>query len=95
VTMKDAYEKKMQAQLDEWDADITKLKAQADKAKADAQLEYFKQIEELRERQQRAQEKLTEIRQASDTAWEDMKAGAENAWDSLADAMRAARSRFK
>ncbi len=94
MNMKEAYEKKMQAQLDEWDADIKKLKAQADKARADAQLEYFKQIEELRERQHRAQQKLTEIQQASDTAWEDLRAGAESAWDSLADAMRAARSRF-
>ncbi|WP_255856463.1 coiled coil domain-containing protein [Marinobacterium rhizophilum] len=93
--MKDAYEKKMQAQLDEWGAEIKKLKAQADKAKADAQLEYFRQIEELRERQHEAKAKLTEIQQASDTAWEDMKAGAEKARDSLADAMRAARSRFK
>nr|WP_245635132.1 coiled coil domain-containing protein [Marinobacterium profundum] len=93
--MKDAYEKKMQAQLNEWDADIKKLKAHADKARADAQIEYFKQIEELRERQQRAQQKLTEIQQASDTAWEDLRVGAESAWDSFADAMRAARSRFK
>ena len=46
--MKEAYEKKLQAQLDEWGAEIDKLKAKADKAEADAQLDYYKEIEELR-----------------------------------------------
>ncbi|WP_020680563.1 hypothetical protein [Marinobacterium rhizophilum] len=95
MSMKEAYEKKMHAQLDEWDAEIRKLKARADKAQADGQLEYYKQIEDLRERQQRAQEKLDELRRASDTAWEDMRAGIESAWDSMAEAMRKASSRFK
>lgn len=95
MSMKEAYERKMRAQLDEWDAEISKLKARADKAQADAQLEYYKQIEDLRERQRRANEKLDELRQASDTAWQDLRAGVESAWDSMAEAMRKASSRFK
>ena len=45
---------KLQAQLDEWSAEIDKLKAKADKAEADAQLEYYKEIEELRSMQETA-----------------------------------------
>jgi hypothetical protein len=46
--MKEAYQKKLQAQLDEWNAEIEQLKAKADKAEAESQLEYYKKIEELR-----------------------------------------------
>jgi hypothetical protein len=93
--MKEAYEKKLQAQLDEWGAEIDLLKAKADKAEADAQLDYYKQIEELRSIQQAAGEKLAKLKEASDDAWEDLKAGIESAWDSLANALTSATSRFQ
>jgi hypothetical protein len=84
--MKEAYEKKLQAQLDEWGAEIDKLKAKADKAEADAQLDYYKEIEELRTNQEVANKKLSELKEASEDAWEDLKAGIESAWDSLSNA---------
>lgn len=94
MSMKDAYEKKLKAQLDEWGADIDKLKAKAEKAEVEAQLEYYKSIEELRSMQLAANEKLNELGEASDDAWEDLKAGVENAWDSLGKAVNNATSRF-
>ncbi len=94
MSMKDAYEKKLQSQLDEWAADIDKLKAKADNAEADAQLEYYKQIEELRTMQKAANDKLAELKNSSDDAWEDLKAGVDNAQASLAHAIKSATSRF-
>lgn len=94
MSMKEAYEKKLQAQLDEWNAEIDKLKAKADSAEADAQLEYYKQIEDLREQQLAARAKLSELRQSGEDAWEDLKAGIDSAWKSLGDAVRSAASRF-
>lgn len=73
MSMKKAYEEKLQAQLDEWNAEIEKLKAKADKAEADAKIEYYEQIEKLREQQQEAQAKLNELRRAGEDAWEDLK----------------------
>lgn len=93
--MKETYEEKLQAQLDEWGADIDKLKAKADSAEADVQLEYYKQIEELRSMQETAANKLTELKDTSDDAWEDLKAGINSAWDSLGNALNSAASRFK
>jgi len=95
MSMKQAYEQKLQAQLDEWGTEIDKLKAKADKAEANAQLEYYKQIEELRSMQEAANKKLVEIKNASDDAWEDLKADLESAWDSLGNALKSASSRFQ
>jgi chromosome segregation ATPase len=94
MSMKQAYVEKVQARLNEWDAEIEKLKARADEAEADAKISYHKQIETLREEQRQAQAKLDELRAAGDDAWEYMKAGVQNAWDSLEQAAKDARSRF-
>jgi hypothetical protein len=93
--MKEAYQQKLEAQLDEWKADIDKMKAKADKADADAQLEYYKRIEDLRLKQQAAQEKLKELGEAGEGAWEDLKTGVELALSSLREAVKSAGSRFK
>jgi uncharacterized coiled-coil DUF342 family protein len=95
MSTKEAYEQKLQAQLDEWKAEIDKLKAKADKAEANAQLEYYKQIEELYSKRDAAQEKLKELKEASEDAWEDIKVGVELAWDSLGEAVKSAMLRFK
>lgn len=94
MSMKEAYEKKLQGKLDEWSADIDKLKAKADSAEGDAQLEYYKQIEELRSMQEAANNKLGELKEAGDDAWEDLKAGVDSAWDSLSTSIKSATSRF-
>lgn len=95
MNMKEAFEKKLQAQLDEWSAEIDKLKAKADAKEADVQLEYYKQIEELRSKQDAASSKLSELKEASDDAWEDLKAGVESAWDSLSTSIKSAVSHFR
>lgn len=95
MSMKDAYQQKLQAQLNEWGAEIEKLKAKADNAEADTQIEYFKQIEELRSMQEAATNKLSELKDAGDGAWEDLKAGIDSAWDSLNSALKSAASKFK
>jgi uncharacterized coiled-coil DUF342 family protein len=94
MSMKEAYEKKLQAKLDEWSAEIDKLKAKADSAEADVQLEYYKQIEDLRSMQDAAGKKLDELKAAGDNAWEGLKAGTDSAWDSLSSSIKSAVSRF-
>lgn len=95
MSAKDAYVKKLQAQLDEWNAEIDLLKAKADNASADAQIEYAKEIDELRSMRDAANSKLSEIKNAADDAWEDLKEGTESAWNSLSQAVKSATSKFK
>jgi len=55
--------------LDEWTAEVDKLKAKASGASADAQLELNKQIEALEGKIEEGKTKLTEIADASEDAW--------------------------
>lgn len=89
------YEKKLQAQLDEWSAEINKLKAKAEKAEAEAKIDYEKQIEELQAMQKTAYKKLDELQKAGDAATEDLKTGVENAFKAFNDALKSATSRFQ
>ena len=90
-----AYEEKLDAQMKEWNAQIDLLKAKADKAKAEAKIEYYKTIEAVQRKQNDAAAKLRELKTAGDDAWEDIKTGAEKAWAEVKTAYHDASSRFK
>jgi len=90
-----AYEEKIDAQLEEWNAQIALLKARADKARAGAKIEYNETIEALQRRQEEARTKLHELKAAGDEAWEDLKTGAEKAWAEIRSAFHDAASKFK
>lgn len=92
---KELYKQKFQAQLDEWKADIEQLKAKSLGAKTDAQLEMNGLIEDIEAKFKTAGDKLGEISDAGESAWESVKAGAESAWESLKSSMHNAAAKFK
>lgn len=91
---KNAYEQKFDAQLKIWQAEIDKLRAKADKAGADARLQYDKQVDELVEQQKKGKEKLRELQNANEQAWSDMRHGMVRAWDDMGKAWKDAMSRY-
>ncbi|MDD3618115.1 MAG: coiled coil domain-containing protein [Desulfobulbaceae bacterium] len=95
MSMKDAYQKKMEAQLKEWSAKIDVLKAKADKAGAEQKIKYNEMIESLRARQGKVREKLDKLRASSGTAWEEVRGSVEHAWDELKNAVERAGKKFK
>ncbi|MDD2390285.1 MAG: coiled coil domain-containing protein [Desulfobacterales bacterium] len=90
-----AYEEKIDAQLKEWNSQIALLKAKAENAKADAKIDYYKAIDALEEKQNKARTKLQELKTSGDEAWEVVKAGAEKVWSEVKAAYHNAASRFK
>ena len=92
---KKAYEEKLQAQLDEWDAKIDTLKAKAAKAEADTKVNYQETIEELEKKRADAKKRLQELREAGDDAWTDLKKGIDEAWSNFGSAVKSAMDRFK
>ena len=92
---KELYQRKMQAQLDEWKADVDKLKAKASRASADTQLKMNEQIKVLDNKIAEGKAKLSELSQAGEDAWESIREGVESAWDSLKSAVSDAAKKFK
>jgi uncharacterized protein YfiM (DUF2279 family) len=95
MTERELHRQKLQAQLDEWKAEIALLKARASGAGAGAQIEMRKHVEALDHRMQKAGTKLSELAAASDDAWDSVKKGVDSAWDSMKAALGEARSKFK
>jgi multidrug resistance efflux pump len=91
---KSAWEKKFEAQIDEWKADIAKMQARARQASADAQIDYEAEIAQLKARQSGAEDELKKLQALGGAAWDDVRKGAEESWDTMSRAMKDAWSRF-
>jgi len=90
-----AYEEKLDAQLKEWKAQIVLLKAKAKNAEAGAKIDYYKTIDGLEQKQNKAKTKLKELKTAGDEAWEAVKSGADKAWAEVKAAYHDAVEKFK
>ena len=95
VDTKEAYLEKLKAKLDEWNAEIDKLKAKAAQSKADAKIEIEKRVGDLETQRQAVENKIQQLVQASGPAWEDLKGGVQSAWNKLDEAVRSATEKFK
>ncbi len=91
---KEAYRQKIEAQIDEWKAEMDKLDARAKKLEAEGRIEAESLIQDLKARQEAARAKLEELRSAGDAAWKDIKEGLDRAVSELGDAVRAASAKF-
>ena len=95
VATKEAYQKKLEAQLKEWDAKLDVLSAKAQKTRANARINYENELESLKGKRAAAHKKLEELGKRGEDAWEDMKGGVEKVWDDMSNAMEKVAARFK
>ena len=95
MSTRDEYVRKLQAKLEEWNADIDKLSAKAGEVKAELRHDYAEQLEALKAKQAVARQKFEELQKSGGGAWEDLKAGIELAWSAVGEAIDSAKSRFK
>ena len=95
MSTKEDFVRKMHAKLDQWNAEIDALSEKANQAEREARAEYQKQLETLRSKRDHAHSKLNALESASESAWHDLKAGVELAWESVSEAVRSATARFK
>lgn len=95
MNIKEAYQQKIEAQLDECKTEIDKMKVKLDKADADVKFELYRRIQNLVSKQAEAQLRLNKLKEADEGTWEDLKAGVELAWESLGEAVKSAKSSFK
>lgn len=95
MSKRDAYVQKLHAKIDEWNADIDKLKSKADQVEADSKIEYQTQIEMLKQKREDIEKKMAEMTRSGEDAWEDLKSGADLAWEAMNEAIKSATSRFR
>ena len=95
VATKVAYQKKLEAQLKEWDKQLDQLMATAKKAGTDVRVKVEDELAGLKKKRATAQKKLDELRDRGENAWEDLKDGVEKAWDDISDALGKVAARFK
>jgi len=94
MTSRDEHLESFKVKLDEWNAEIGKLESNARQAQAEANAQYDKQLESLREMRDDAQRKYSEMQNATTEAWDVMLQGTEKAWQAWASAFEDARSKF-
>jgi uncharacterized coiled-coil DUF342 family protein len=95
MSSRDEYVRKMQAKLTELNADIDKLAAKASVVSADLRSEYTEEMAALKVKQAVARQKIEEVQKSGESAWQDLKAGADLAWTAIGEAIDSAKSRFK
>lgn len=92
---KDLYREKRRAELDEWKAELDKLKARMRGESADAQIELKRHMDALERRIEEGRAKLAELADSGDDAWDTLKSGVEESWDTLKAGFRDARAKFR
>ena len=95
MASKEAYQKKFEAQLKEWDATLAQLSAKAQKATAEARISFENELESLKSKRASAHKTFEELGKVGETAWEDLKDRVEQGWHDMSKAIDKAASRFK
>jgi len=95
MATKEADQRKLEAQLKEWDAKLDLFSAKAQKATADAQIKYENELESLKSKRAAARQTFEAPGKRSENACKDMKDGVEKVWDEMSRAIEKAAARFK
>ncbi|TVQ39161.1 MAG: coiled coil domain-containing protein [Geminicoccaceae bacterium] len=95
MSERQAYQEKLEAQLKIWEAEIDKLRAQAEKANAETKAQYFRQLDNLYAQHDEARQRYHEMVRAGEDNWREWQAKSEAAWKDIADGVKAAWDRFR
>ena len=94
MSKRDEYVEKLKTQLDQWNVEVAKWEAKAQKAQAGARAEYEKQLNVVRHQRDQALEQMKRVQAATGDAWVDLVRGADEAWAKMREAFEKARSHF-
>jgi chromosome segregation ATPase len=95
MSLKDAYRKKIEAQVEEQVARLAVLKARAKQALADGQILAYEELADAETKLTALKSKLKDLGAASEGAWETMKSGVDQARRDLSDSCRKAADKFR
>jgi esterase/lipase len=94
IQQKDAFQRKVQTELDEMQVRITQLRGQVEHASASARADIQKSIVELEKKKELANKKAQEIHSATASSWEQVQSKAVAAMDDLRESLNQTLSHF-
>jgi hypothetical protein len=92
IQQKDAFQRKVQTELDEMQVRIERLRGQVKHASAEAEGDIQKAIVELEKKNELAREKVGDVYSATASSWEQVKSKTAAAMDDLRESFTRARS---
>jgi TolA-binding protein len=92
IQQKDAFQRKVQTELDEMQVRIRQLRGQVKHASVEARADLQKAIGELEKKKDLASKKVKAIHSATASSWEQVKSKTEAAMDDLRDSLKRALS---
>ena len=94
IQQKDAFQRKVQTELDEMQVRIMQLRGQVTHASAEAKADIQKAIGELEKKKDLAEKKAQDIHSATASSWEQVKSKTSAAMDDLRDSINRTLSHF-
>jgi hypothetical protein len=92
IAQKDAFQRKVQTELEEMQARITQLRGQVAHASGEARTDIQKAIAELEKKKDLAYKKAQDIHSATASSWEQVKSKTSAAMDDLRESLNRAKS---
>ena len=91
---REEYTEKLKAQLDQWNAEVSKWEAKTRDAQAGMKADYEKQLETFRRQRDEAIEQMRKMQNAAGDAWMNMIRASDDAWARAREAFEKASSQF-
>jgi chromosome segregation ATPase len=95
MTTRDLYLMKLQTKLEDWNTEIDRLQERSQDVRADLRSEYEDQLAMLRAERDKIANRMTNLQQAGDSAFDEVKAGFDKAWRELDESVHRAAQRVK
>ena len=92
---KKSYLNKLSSQIKQWETEIDKLKAKANKTKTDVNIEYNNKIDEIRHKKEDLEKKIKLLQKSGDEAWDEIKDGLGKSWKDFKTSFDNVISKFK
>jgi len=95
MTNRDAYVARLKTQLDAWNEDMARWETKAKDAQAEMKERYRRELDVLAAQRELARYNLRLLEGASQSAWTEMRKGADDAWERMRAAAAAAGAYFE
>lgn len=92
---RELYQQKRKAQLEEWQAEVDKLKAKARKAGADAQISLTRRLDDLERKLEDGRAKLSGLAESGQERWEAARDRIDNSLEALKVGVRETRNELE